>query len=119
MAGCVTFNRVPDGASLYGNLIVRPDTVPTGETGEFRIQVKEVRGDLGQISTTLLDELNVTVDDADNGAIVSSGWTEITSVSNTSTDAFIPRSFQASVSGGTLETRDADDFAVLFEWRVD
>jgi hypothetical protein len=111
--GGVVTDRIPAGATLYANFLVRASSVPAGETGTYRPRVT-VYND-GDQAERILGELQTDVTDT-NAAL--SGWTEITSVDPNNWAVIKGQVIDAMVTGGTLSADDYRNFGVFWEWRV-
>ena len=114
-AGAFSFSgRIPEGASLYGNLLVACSSISDGETGTYRTRIIEHQGD--DISATVISELDVDV--TEDGQEAQSGWVEITSISSGAV-GINAEELRAKTTGGTLTQRGRPAYALLLEWRVD
>ena len=110
--------RLQDGVSLYGNFLVRADSVPSGETGHYRPRVVlRAEGDVNSIGP--MEELEIEVTEDNNGERMESGWQEITSFDPTNWTIIFGARVSAKVSGGTMESESAGAFHLLFDRRVD
>jgi len=108
-------DEVPAGASLEANLVVKADSVPSGETGTYRVVVLSL--DLGGgADTDPLTSIDVDVTDT---SVTESGWTNI--ATDISADDRYPAvsELQAKVTSGTLDSAKKSRFVVLFRWVVD
>ena len=108
-------NIIPDGATLFGNFYIRPDSVPDDGAYRPRLQVR----DGADIADRNLDELSIEVSSGDGGDRFESGFKEITSFNPSNWSAIFSFQTQGRVDSGTLESREARDFGLILEWRVD
>ena len=109
--GSFPLNRIPDGATLYGNFYGRADS---GE-GEYR-PIISLRDGSGESPSTP-SELEVSVDEDSR---FETGWQEITAFDPVNWSFASQFRVQGRVTdGGTLESRGSGFWGLMFEWRVD
>ena len=112
--GAFSGNRIPDGASLYGNFVVRTSSVSDGETGFYRPSV--ILQSDGDVSGDGLDELEIEVT---SSGTRTSGWQEITTFDASDAEIMTASGIEGKVTDGTLDPDAQRFFGVVFEWRVD
>jgi hypothetical protein len=115
LTGTIPLNEVPDGATLYGNLGVRPETLTGGETVDYRVNAVQFREGDGIAIPGILELTGIS--DTNHH---TTGWTEITTVDPSSWEMLNLREIEARVSGGTVtHLQRKIDHTLSFTWRVD
>ena len=107
-SGGLDLRQIPDGASLYANQIVWTNS-PVDSPLTLRPKMRNVDG-----NSTGLTELELTVDST--FSLFQTGWTEITSLA---TDPYLADSLEGKVETAGEEAALNQQYALLFEWRVD
>jgi len=115
VGGVPPYGEAPAGATLQGNLVVNASSVPSGETGSYRVEMLNL--DVG--GGAAVDELDsITVDVTDSNT-TESGWTDIEADLSGGDRYPVTKSLQGKVTSGTLDSNAKDFFVVLFRWVID
>ena len=107
-SGGLDLRQIPDGASLYANQIAWANS-PVDSPLTLRPKMRNLDG-----NSVELTELELTVDST--FSLFQTGWTEITSLS---TDPYLADSLEGKVETAGEEAALNQQYALLFEWRVD
>ena len=112
LVGSIGSDRIPAGASLYGNLTIRPSSA--GGTWAVRPRVVTVSD--GDITGQTLSELEI---ESSSSNVRSTGWTEITSFDPNNHEIVSGNFIEGRDDTSTTSFEDRSNHALAFNWRVD